>query len=68
MRTATMKRTLLSEILDGAASPAIMLAVAVSQFNIGPNQKDTLHQRGQLTVELKMSDRVQQKATNARGH
>lgn len=63
-----MKRSLLSEILDGAASPAIMLAVAVSQIDIGPNQKDTLHHRGQLTVELKMSDRSQQKAIDAPGH
>ena len=63
-----MNKSFLSQLMDGAASPALMLAVAVSQINIGPDQKDTLRHRGQLPVELKVSDRVQQKARNAEGH
>ena len=39
-----MKKSLLSELLDGAAFPAIMLAAAVSQINVSPEQGDALRQ------------------------
>jgi hypothetical protein len=37
-----MNKSLLSQLLDGAAFPVVMLAVAVSQIKVRPNQKDTL--------------------------
>jgi hypothetical protein len=39
MRTGTMDKRLLSQVLDGAAFPAIMLALAVSQIKVGHNHK-----------------------------
>jgi hypothetical protein len=60
-----MDKHLLSQLLDGAAFPAIMLAVAVSQIKVGPNQKGTLRGHGQPIVELQMGGRVQQKAEKA---
>lgn len=37
-------RRWLSQLLDGAAFPALLLAVAVSQLNIGHHEKDALRQ------------------------
>jgi hypothetical protein len=41
-----MNKSLLSQLLDGAACPAMMLAIAVSQINVGPKQRDTIRQGG----------------------
>ena len=57
-----MNKSLLSQLLDGAAFPVIMLAVAVSQIEVGPNQKDMLRHGGRVAAELQMGDRVQQNA------
>lgn len=54
-----MNKSLISELLDGAAFPVIMLAVAVSQVKVGPNRKDTLRHGGQVAAGLQMGDRVQ---------
>jgi hypothetical protein len=48
--TAIMNKSLLSQVLDGAAFPAIMLAVAVSPINVGPHQRDTLHEGKRLVT------------------
>jgi len=63
-----MDKSLLSQLLDGAAFPAIMLAVAVSQIRVGPNQRITLHQDEKLAAEVQPGDRVEQKAKQAQGH
>ena len=63
-----MDKRLLSQSLDGAAFPAIMLAVAVSQMNVEPNRKDTLRHRGRPAAGLQMDARVQQKAEKAPKH
>jgi hypothetical protein len=63
-----MDKSLLSQLLDGAAFPAIMLAVAVSQIRVGPNQRNTLHQDEKLAAEVQPGDRVEQKAKQAQGH
>jgi hypothetical protein len=55
-----MNKCLLSQQLDGAAFPVIMLAVAVSQIKIGANQKDAGRNGGGVATELQMGDRVQQ--------
>ncbi|MGA8657741.1 MAG: hypothetical protein WB586_16470 [Chthoniobacterales bacterium] len=57
-----MNKSLVSQVLDGAAFPLIMLAVAVSQTKIGPYRKDTLRHGGRVAAELQMGDRVQQNA------
>ena len=63
-----MDKSLLSQLLDGAAFPAIMLAVAVSHIRVGPNQRNTLHQDDKLAAEVQAGDRVEQKAKQAQGH
>lgn len=63
---ATMNKSLLSQLLDGAAFPAIMLAVAVSQIKVVPNARHLLRQGERLAAELQVGDRVQQKANQAR--
>jgi hypothetical protein len=57
-----MNKRLLSQLLDGAAFPAIMLAVAVSQINFGPHQITTLRKEKTLAGELLVGNRFQQKA------
>jgi hypothetical protein len=61
-RTATMNKSSLSQLLDGAAFPVIMLGVAVSQIQVGPNRKDALRHGGRVTAELQMGDRAQPNA------
>lgn len=57
-----MNKSLLSQLLDGAAFPVIMLAVAVTQIKVGPNRRDTLRHGGRVPAELQMGERVQQSA------
>jgi len=54
-----MNKSLLSQVLDGAAFPTIMLAVAVSPINVGPRQRDTLHEWKSPVAGV--GDRVEQK-------
>jgi hypothetical protein len=61
-RKATMDKSSLSQLLDGAAFPVIMLGVAVSQIQVGPNRKDALRHGGRVTAELQMGDRAQPNA------
>ena len=61
-----MDKSLLSQLLDGAAFPAIMLAVAVSQIRVGPNQRNTLHQDEKLAAEVQPGDRALNKKLNKR--
>ena len=43
-----MNKSLLSGLMDDAAFPVVMLAVAVSQMNVEPNRKDTLRRGGRV--------------------
>ena len=61
-----MNKSLLSEVLDGAAFPAIMLAVAVSQLKVGPHRKNTVGQGTRVGVELQADDGVERKTLKAR--
>jgi hypothetical protein len=65
---AHMDKSLLSQILDGAAFPAMMLAVAVSQIKVGPHQRNSLHQEERLAAELQVGDRVEKTAKQLQGH
>jgi hypothetical protein len=47
-----MNKSLLSELLDGAAFPAMMLAAAVSQINVSPEQGDALRQDKRLEYRV----------------
>ena len=55
----------LSQVLDGAAFPAIMLSVAVSPINVGPHERNTLYKNTRPVAEIQMSDRADQKAKQA---
>jgi hypothetical protein len=63
-----MNKSLLSQLLDGTAFPAMMLAVAVSQSKVGPKQRDTLRQGMRLAAELQVGARVEQKSKEAQAH
>jgi hypothetical protein len=63
--TAIMNKSLLSQVLDGAAFPTIMLAVAVSVINVGPHQRDLLHEGKRPFAEVQVGDRVEQKVEKA---
>jgi hypothetical protein len=49
-------RDWLSHLLDGAAFPALLLAVAVSQLNIGHHEKDALRQLRQQSNEVQLDN------------
>ena len=55
----------LSQVLDGAAFPAIMLSVAVSPINVGPHERNTLYEGTRPVAEIQMSDRADQKVKQA---
>ena len=63
-----MNKSSLSQLLDGAAFPVIMLAVAVSQIKVGPKQRNTLRQGKRLAAELQVGARVEQKSKEAQAH
>lgn len=67
-RADIMNKSVLSQLLDGAAFPAIMLAVAVSQIKVGPHRRETVSQGKRLTQELHTGDRVEQEAGRAQRH
>ena len=61
-RTPIISKRFLSQILDGAAFPTIMLAIAVSQIKVSSHPRNNFH-RGKLpAAELQAGDRVEQKA------
>jgi hypothetical protein len=61
-----MDKSLLSQILDGAAFPAMILAVAVSQIKAGPHQRNSLHRHERPAAEFQVGDRVEQKLNKRR--
>jgi hypothetical protein len=62
-----MNKNVLSQLLDGAAFPAIMLTVAISQINVSPDRRDSSRQGRRLAAELRVGDLVEQKAKGAQG-
>lgn len=56
-----MSKSSISDLLDGAAFPAIMLAVAVSQIEVGPHRRDTLSPGKGAAGGLQVDDRVKQR-------
>jgi hypothetical protein len=59
-----MNKSSLSQLLDGAAFPVIMLAVAVSQIKVEPNRKDALRHGGRVTAELRWATAVNKTRRN----
>jgi len=57
-----MNKKLLSQLLDGAAFPAIMLAIAVGQMTVAPDQGNTSGQGKRATMPLNAAAGVQQQA------
>jgi hypothetical protein len=54
--------------LDEAAFRAVMLALAVSQINVGPGQRSTLLEGKRLPAQLQWGNPAEQKAKKPRGH
>ena len=52
----------ISQLLADAAFPVLILAVAVSQVNIGQHKKDALRQRDRQSSEVQVDDGFQQSA------
>ena len=60
-----MNKSLLSQVLDGAAFPAIMIAIAVSPINVSPLQRDAIQIGKTVTAEVRASDGDEKKAKGA---
>ena len=63
-----MDKRLLSQLLDGAAFPMVMVAIAVSQVKVNPHRKGTFREAKGVAVEAQMGDPAQQKAEEAKVH
>jgi hypothetical protein len=61
-----MNKRLLSQVLDGATFPAVMLAVAVSPINFGSSpERANLNEGKRLATEVQVSERVKQQPKEA---
>jgi hypothetical protein len=60
-----MNKKLLSQLLDGAAFPAIMLAIAVGQMTVAPDQGNTSGQGKRGATALNATTGIQQQAKGA---
>ena len=67
-RTASMNKSSISQLLDGAAFPVLMLAIAVSQMKVGPHRRDGLRQGRGVGVELRADDPAQQPVKDGQAH
>jgi hypothetical protein len=63
-----MDKRLLSQLLNGAAFPMVMLALAVSQVKVNPHRKGTFREVKGVAAEAQMGDPAQQKAEEAKVH
>jgi hypothetical protein len=54
-----MNKRWLSELLDDAAFPLLVLALAVSHVKLGSHKKSNLIQHGRPPAELRLDDRWQ---------
>ena len=63
-----MDKRLLSQLLDGAAFPMVMLALAVSQVKVNPHRKGKYGDAKGVAEEAQMGDPAQQKAEEAKVH
>jgi hypothetical protein len=61
-----MNKSLLSQVLDGAAFPAIMLAVGISEIKVGPHRKKALRHDKEVAVELQVEGRAEAKLRKCR--
>jgi len=62
-----MDKRLLSQLLDGAAFPLVMVAVAVSQVKVNPHRKGKLPEAKGVAIEAPIGDPAEQKAKKAKG-
>ena len=61
-----MNKSLLSQLLDGAAFPAIMLAIAVGQMEVASDQGNTSAQGKRGATTLNAATGVRQQAKGIR--
>ena len=64
-RQRIMDKRLLSQLLDGAAFPMVMVAVAVSQLKVNPHRKGKFHEVKGVAIEAQIEDPAEQKAKKA---
>jgi len=67
-RQRIMDKRLLSQLLDGAAFPMVMVAVAVSQLKVNPHRKGKFHEAKRVAIEAQIGDPAEQKAKEAKVH
>ena len=61
-----MDKRLLSQLLDGAAFPMVMVAVAVSQVKVNPHRTGKFGDAKGVAIEAPMGDPAEQKAKKAK--
>jgi hypothetical protein len=61
-----MDKRLLSQLLDGAAFPMVMVAVAVSQVKVHPQPTGKFREAKGIGIEAQMGDSAGQKAKKAK--
>jgi hypothetical protein len=63
-----MDKRFLSQLLDGAAFPMVMVAVAVSQVKVNPHRKGTFREVKGAAGEAQMGGPPEQKTKEAKVH
>jgi len=63
-----MDKRSLSQRLDGAAFPAIILAIAVSQIKVGPHRRNTHLQSKGVAEQLRVDEGFEQRVKKAQVH
>jgi len=61
-----MDKRLLSQLLDGAAFPVVMVAIAVSQVKVNPHRKGKFREAKGVALEAQIGDPAEQKVKKAK--
>ena len=56
-----MDKRLLSQLLDGAAFPVVMVAIAVSQVKVNPHRKGKFREAKGVALEAQIGDPANKK-------
>jgi hypothetical protein len=63
-----MNKRSLSQILDGAAFPAIILAIAVSQAKVGPHRRNARLQGKGVAGQVRVDEGFEQRVKKSQVH
>jgi hypothetical protein len=61
-----MDKRLISQLLNGAAFPMVMIAIAISQVKVNPHRKGKFHVAKGVGIEAQIGDPAEQKAKKAK--